>query len=440
MRRSGRVALGLATIVGLLSAALAFPVGASAGRTAPAGCSWPLTLRNINFAYPDTSADYWMTHFGALPGSRLVIRGRFPDARYFSFHAYDEAQRPVASIADHEIIPDRGMNPFASSTGRGRESGTYTVSVVFEPKPDDPEPNTVYAGEMDNGARNPGGFVIYRIYIPDDPKGSTGGVPLPTVTMETAGGAVEQELGHCEPLPPPTGSTLDDEARQRNYQYVGSGRTHVPGTDPVPVWKRFYGTDREFRDWCPDPRCQDTGPKMKSGFLANEQIAYLYARISREYGDVIVLRMRVPTFPDTRSGAEPTDRRQVRYWSICQNNDASQRVVSCSPDYDTVVRRHPDLGGRAYATFVISDPEDRPDNATRAEGINYLEWGGFYYSGIVIYRQMLPAGAFDEAIRNIQEGTPPAKIMKTYHPLMSYCTKETFERHGADACLGPATH
>lgn len=440
MQRAGGAAAGFLATVGLLVAALAVPHGARAAAEAPLGCSWPLTLRNINFAYPDSSADYWMTHFGALPGSRLVIRGHFPDARYFSFHAYDEAQRPVASLSDHEILPDKGVNPFGSMPGRGQEPGTYTVSVVFEPEPDDREPNTVYAGEMDGGAPNPAGFVIYRIYIPDDPDKPTGGVPLPTVTLETAAGAAEQELGHCDPLPPSTGTTFDEEARNRNYQYVGPGRTHVPGTDPIPVWKRFYGTDREFRDWCPDPRCQDAGPKMKSGFLANEQIAYLYARISREYGEVVVLRFRVPTFPDTRRGAEPTERRQVRYWSICQNSDASQRVVRCSPDHDTVVQRHAHLGGQPYATFVISDPEDRPKNATKREGINYLEWGGFYYSGIVIYRQMLPAPAFEEAIQNVPEGTPPAKVMKTYHPYMAYCDKKTFERHGVDVCLGPVTH
>lgn len=396
-----------------------------------AGCSWPLTLRHINLAYPDDSADYWMTHFGAVPASRLVIKGRFPAARYFSFHAYDEAQRPVASISDHEIVPDRGANPFQRPTKKG---GGYTVQVVFEPEPEKPEPNTVYAGEMQNGARNPAGFVIYRIYIPDQPKQKTGGVPLPDVTIETGGGAAGQTLGQCEPLPPSAGQEVDEEARKSNYTYITPNRTHVPGTEDPPLWKRFYGADREFRDWCPDPRCQDTGPKMKSGFLANQQISYLYARISREYGDVAVIKARVPTFPDNRGGDPVTAPRQVRYWSFCQNNDATQRVVRCSPDHRTVVD---DAG---YATFVISDPEDRPRNATRANGINYLEWGGFYYSGIVIYRHMLPSKSFKEAIQNIPEGTPPAKVMKTYMPAAGYCSKERFERHGADVCIGYATH
>ncbi|MFP5351076.1 MAG: hypothetical protein ACLGIB_00735 [Actinomycetota bacterium] len=431
MRRI-RTGIAMALGIGLLAGALTSSAGARS--LSAAGCSWPLTLRHINLAYPDDSADYWMTHFGAVPASSLVIRGRFPSARYFSFHAYDEAQRPVASISDHEIVPDGGSNPFDPSLG-GRKggTGTYTVRVLFEPKPEDPEPNTVYAGEMENGARNPAGFVIYRIYIPDDPKEKTGGVPLPEITLRTAGGAVEHELGQCEPLPPPAGEQIDEAARDSNYTYVGSNRTHVPGTYPVPKWKRFYGADREFRDWCPDPNCQEAGPKTTSGFLANQQISYLYARISHEYGELVVIKAKAPTFPDTRAGEDVNSPRQVRYWSFCQNNDATQRVVRCSPDHETVVDK------RGYATFVISDPEDRPANATRANGVNYLEWGGFYYSGIVIYRHMLPARSFKEAIQNIPEGTPPEEVMKSYMPVAAYCETKTFEKTGAEGCLAAST-
>lgn len=436
MRRHLRTGFSLGLALALLAGAVVSSAGAGP-RAEDAGCSWPLTLRHINLAYPDDSADYWMTHFGAVPASRLVITGRFPSARYFSFHAYDEAQRPVASIADHEIVPDRGANPFQRPSQKG---GTYRVQVVFEPKPEEPEPNTVYAGEMDNGARNPAGFVIYRIYIPDNPKQKTGGVPLPDVRIETAGGAAGQTLGQCDPLPPAAGEELDEEARKSNYTYVTPNRTHVTGTEDPPLWKRFYGTDREFRDWCPHPRCQDTGPKMKSGFLANQQIAYLYARISREYGDIVVMRLRVPSFPDTRRGDEPSVPRHVRYWSLCQNNDATQRVVRCSPDHKTVVRREPTWGPHTYATFVISDPKDRPKNATKANGVNYLEWGGFYYSGVVIYRHMLPSKSFKEAIQNIPEGTAPANVMKTYMPAAGYCSKQRFERHGPEACLHYAAH
>lgn len=412
-------------LASILTAALvtaALPV--SAGHPQGVACSWPATLDSFNLAYPDTSADYWMTHFGALPASKLVIRGSYPQARYFSFHAYDEAQRPVASIADEDIRPDRGSNPFTSS---GAHGGKYTVTIVFEPRPKDPEPNTVYAGEMENGSRNPAGWVIYRIYIPDDPEDRTGGAPLPNVTLVTADGNVELPLEPCSHEPPRAGDELDRKIAESSYPFDGD--RHVPGTYDPPVWKRFYGTDREFRDWCSDygQEC-DAGPKTTSGFLANQQIAYLYARISREFGNVVVVRLKAPTFPDTRAGEHPSAPRDVRYWSLCQNNDATQRVVGCSADQDTVVA--PD----GYATFVVSDPEDRPSNATRAQGVNWLPWGGAYYTGLLIYRHMLPAPGFHAAIQRIREGTRPAAVMNDYLPVARYCTTMRFERTGPLGC------
>jgi hypothetical protein len=418
----------LAVAAALLAGALAS--GAPAPANQGAACSWPTTLSTFNFAYPDTSAEYWMTHFGRISASRLTIRGWYPHARYFSFHAYDEAQRPVASLADRDIRPDRGsVNPFVA---RGAESAPrskrrYTVHVVFEPPPKDPKRNTIYAGEMDNGAPNPAGFVVYRIYIPDDRKSQTGGVPLPQVSLETAGGAVELPLERCTLAAPPGSDAVDERIRRANYTYVTERGTEVPGVENPPLWKRFYGTDREFRDWVEVPG-EDQFPKSKSGFLANHQVAYLYARISREFTDFVVVRLKTPTFPDSRAGEPVTSPRQLRYWSVCQNNALSQRVVACIPDYKAAV------GPDGFATFVVSDPRDRPANATRRNGVNWLPWGGAYYEGVIIYRHMLPARSFREAVQNIPEGTEPGKVMDDFMPAARYCTKKRFESGGWGAC------
>ncbi len=95
----------------------AMPLGARSVETPPVGCSWPAKIDadTLNFAYPDESATYWVTRFVSIPGAHLEIHGTYPDARYFSFHAYDELQRPVGSLADFEIAPDAGsLNPFVT--------------------------------------------------------------------------------------------------------------------------------------------------------------------------------------------------------------------------------------------------------------------------------------------------------------------------------------
>lgn len=144
-------------------------------------------------------------------------------------------------------------------------------------------------------------------------------------------------------------------------------------------------------------------------------IAYLTTRFTRRSDgrELLVYRFRAPTAPG-----------QVRYWSVCQNEFATQRFVECLADHEAVA------GEDGFVTLVISDPEDRPANA-----VNWLPWGGAYYDGLVIYRHMLPAPDFAEAIQNVPEGTPPADVMGDYFPRVAYCSRGDFEAGGAAACL-----
>src|SRR3546814_5598394 len=98
-----------------------------------------------------------------------VCSSDLPDARYFSFNAYDPALRPIDGIADARIAPDAGSgNPFSDE---GATSGRhYSLTVEFGKKPEVPAQNTLYSGSiMVNGALalpNPVTVLLYRIYIP----------------------------------------------------------------------------------------------------------------------------------------------------------------------------------------------------------------------------------------------------------------------------------
>lgn len=60
---------GVARVLVVLTVAAATMVapGFSPATGQDVGFSWPTTLDSFNLAYPDTSADYWMTHFGSVP-------------------------------------------------------------------------------------------------------------------------------------------------------------------------------------------------------------------------------------------------------------------------------------------------------------------------------------------------------------------------------------
>jgi hypothetical protein len=81
-----------------------------------------------------------------------------------------------------------------------------------------------------------------------------------------------------------------------------------------------------------------------------------------------------------------------------------------------------------------SPTQDRPASATRRNGVNWLPWGGAYYEGVIIYRHMLPARSFPEAIQNVPEGTAPRKVMDDYMPAARYCNKKRVESGGWRAC------
>ena len=76
---------------------------------------------------------------------------------------------------------------------------------------------------------------------------------------------------------------------------------------------------------------------------------------------------------------------------------------------------------------MISDPADRPENATKANGVTWVPWGGTFPDGTLILRNMLPAPSFGHAVQDIEGEKTPEEVMGDYFPTTVYCTKEAFE-------------
>lgn len=417
-----RVATVLAVVAVLL------PLGPSRDATA-SGCSWPLksNLDTLNVAFPDTGATYWGTVFPAVPGARLVVRGRYPAARYFSFHAYDAALRPVGSLADVQIAADEESgNPFTTAgVGAG---GTYTAYIDGGTEPETPAPNTLYAGATGEGLPNPVSVVLYRVYVPRDPDDPAGDVPLPELALELAGREVPLDLDLCVTLPPDVPLGLNHAIAYSNFPDVVPRVVPYPLAMNPPSLERFYGINRAVVNRVPEP-LGELVPLADGGFLSNEHNAYLGGHLSRQFGDVVVMRAKAPTFPDSRAGEPVTGSTEVRYWSICQNELVTQRVVACLADHEVPIDEH------GYLTLVMSDPADRPANADDAHGVAWLPWGGAFYESVLLYRHMFPADDFAGAVQRIPPGTPARDVMGDYYPVIAYCATEAFEQGGAAACL-----
>lgn len=360
----------------------------------------------VNVLFPDESAQYWSGSYRAIPGTRIRIEGRFPHTRYMSWNIYDPVLRPFDHFADVQLVPHPGdVNPFLPGADRTAENRSYTMFIEFTPKPSSPAPNTLYVDPQ----KNPTGFFTYRTYIPDKGLDSTGGVGLPHVYVESGAGG--PDLGSSCPEKPTVSAVTDAYAGQdgpaAGAPYPGRAQPH---------WRKFVNLcvsggdllfDNEPGDAMPDGNspCGNFG---QGGFLSNMDNAYLYTLLSRGFGRVLTIRGRAPTFPDTRRGAKTMPGgKQLRYWSICQNDPYTQRFVDCLAD-DQVK-----LDKDGFFTIVMSRPSDKPRHAK-----NWLAWGP-QPQGVLIYRHMLPDAGFGAAIQNATYGDEQA-TMGDYLPSLRY--------------------
>jgi hypothetical protein len=398
---------------------LLLPAAASA-QGADTTCSFALTrldATTTNALAVDTNAVYWGGTYAALPGTRIRIEGQYPHARYISWNVYDAAARPIDALSDVELAPDPGSsNPFLPGADRTVPDRSYTAFIEVGPKPAQPAPNTLYTGD------SRGGTFLYRVYVPDAGRDQKGGVPLPRVTLEPAGGTGPAfTADQCRELQAPYAQPINDLiAGASGLPDPTDDANGYPGRNP-PNWRLFQNLcgsavdvllDNEDGEALHDDaygRCGN-GP----GFLSNRDIAYVFAPTSRGFGDLLVLRGRAPTFADTRSG--PTvmpSGQQLRYWSFCEYEPATQRVIDCRSD-DRVV-----VGPDGRYTIVVSAADKRPAGARPECGVTWLAWGP-QTQGLLIYRHMLPDPSFAQAIQHVPAPGAEQGVMGEYYPQSEY--------------------
>jgi hypothetical protein len=417
-------------VVLLAGVLLALPGGAAA-QGIDMTCQFSLTrldATTTNVLAIDTGAVYWGGTYAALPGTRIRIEGQYPHARYISWNVYDAAARPIDALADVELAADPGSaNPFLPGASRTVAERDYTAFIEVGPRPDQPAPNTLYTGSSS------GGTFLYRVYVPDRARDAKGGVPLPNVTLEPAGGA-GGALGvdACRELQAPYAQPLNDlVVGAPGLPDPSDDGNGYPGRNPPRWWlfENLCGSavdvllDNEDGEALhPDARgrCGD-GP----GFLSNRDIAYVFTGTSRGFGNLLVLRGRAPTFADTRLGpATMPSGQQLRYWSLCQYEPATQRVIACRSDDQVAV------GADGSYTVVVSTAEQRPGNARAECGVTWLPWGP-QTQGLLIYRHMLPDPSFAEAIQNVGELGREREVMGDFYPDGRYLeSRADFEELG----------
>ena len=426
--RPGRVAAVTGMAAGL-AMALAACTSAQPSGTAPAGgsqtvilpgmsCAWPdvLSAQTDNTAFPDAAGEYFGQPIVAPAGSRIVLSGRFPDARYASVEVYTPAGAGT-SLPDYQIAPRPGsQNPWRQQAAPG---GRFTVTIGPDPAPG--QANTLPLPASTTSQHT--GYLIYRVYLPAGHDSSA--VPLPALTVEQGGAA--RTLPACRSR----SATIHFPAASGSA--APAAGASGPGTAaPPPRQLEFFKPPQST---------------FNNGGLADTDTSYLLAYLVRPpAADVVVVTAKAPTFaPGSHPSPWPARGEDVRYWSMCvgllspPTPVVANKLPGGGTDYGCRADEATRLNAAGDYTYVLGSESQRAA-ISRVPGVTFLPFSttrpaGPYLLGL---RNVLVSSSFAHSPRGITQADNPAAAaaaMGPYYPRTAVCPLATLTARGPQACL-----
>ena len=394
----------------------------------------------INIAYPDAATFYWAAVFTMPPGSKLSLEGQFPHARYMSLISYDEAGRPIESVADYLIKPKPGStNPFLQGADRNAAQREYALGVV-DGRPDPSQKTGMnLVGEhrdvINTPKYGPPGqqVILYRIYVTDKGTDETGNAGLPVPVLTLADGKVLRGAEACPSLKTRQALLLDPAAMAvpmdmytKMLSEAAKFGPTFPATNP-PTWHQQLDREALYGIYLNKPPA-DGARKSEGGFYPNLDNQYIRAIINRKHGKVFMLRAKAPSTPRTLKGDATMGTGDLRYWSYCSNQGfANTRVNACVHDENVPV------GPDGFYTIVLSRKADRPRNAIAQCGVAWLpmadDGDGAVDDDVTVLqlRHMLGTSNFANAVQGVSKPGAEEKDMGAYFPRGRYMTPNQFE-------------
>ncbi len=423
-RRLGRVAGVIGVAVGLaLALAACTPAqpssSAAAGGSQPAvlpgmSCAWPdrLSAQADNTAFPDAAAEYFWQPIVASAGTRIVLSGLFPDARYASIQVYTPTG-VGASLPDYRIAPQPGsLNPWQQQAAPG---GRFTVTIRPDPAPGQANTLPMPPGTTSQHT----GYLVYRVYLPAG--GAPSDVPLPVLTVEQGGAA--RTLPAC----PSRNAPVRFPAISGSAGAGGSGAA----APPPPQLEFFKPPQSTFNN----------------GGLANADTSYVLAYLAHPPApDVVVITAKAPTFaPGSHPVPWPAQGEDVRYWSMCVGvlvhlvPIVANKLPGGGTDYGCRADEATRLNAAGDYTYVIGSESQRAA-ISRIPGVTFLPFSTTRPAGpyLLALRNVLVSTPFAHSPQNVTQASDPAAAaagMGPYYPRAAVCPLATLTAHGPQACL-----
>jgi hypothetical protein len=414
---------------------------------------YPKPIQNPNL-WPDTQSTYFLSRMNLPAGSSITLRGEYPRSRYFKYALYRWNGQTFLSTGEDltggQIAPDKGStNPFVVGNPRLGDDRHYTLRIVAADAPAQRAPNTLYAGKAGGELQ-----MVIRIYMTDQGQDGAGWGPanqpsrargLPTYEGTLADGTKLDAEGVIKHIALPMNENTKQPLNDQQWLDIVNAKDNDPTLDPataparkLPKWEKYWSIQysilgafktAEARAKIPYQGAQDGG--------GDSSTQYMVLHLSRKFGPVYVMRGKMPTFPDTYSGAggrglEVMPDAQTQYWSLVSCEAApTGHIVDGLTDLQIPLDQD-----RNY-TIVCSRKEDRPTNATLENGVAWIEWSPRGEGlndprnredfGMLMLRIMANSPDWSERPDLIEKPGDEEAVMGPYYPRGEYTTKAAFE-------------
>lgn len=324
--------------------------------------------------YPDQNAVYIRYGWENRKTDILVIKGKLPKARYYSYNLYDDRTKgTIAAIADFEVKPDHP------------QGDSYTIYVVPE-KLKGQYPNQIIVPDSVVFTS-----VFLRYYLPEN--GILAGVPLPVLNWKKG----DQFLPVSPSLPIPAKNNNEAQALEK---LIRSDPKRITKKERQVLTSPASSKDEKERviaklmtvpifKQAADPNQLGAFNYNSSGNYPNRDNHYIVMPVNLKNKSLLVVRFKAPTHAVTLGDIS----KEVRYYSLSQGNEYTNTSITM---HDNQLRVSPD--GFIYVVVAKEDADVKAKAASM--GINFMPL--LYKERIVlILRHMLPSPSFSSSTREV---------------------------------------
>ncbi|MHC4180393.1 MAG: hypothetical protein ACYSWU_23060, partial [Planctomycetota bacterium] len=331
---------------------------------------------------------------------------------------------------------------FVPGTDRSVENRDYTLRISTADAPADPadrEPNTLYAGA---GAQIQ---VVYRVYQPDQGYLGDSGVGLPSYTAILGDGTELSAEDVREQFNRPLLKGVPPGMPVKQWRALCNSPDNDPELKPEttparnpPLLERYFNNKYNLVGIFKPPEVRAKMPAaVETGFGGDPETLFMIGFISRGFGPVLVIRGKMPFYPDNWYGEDGNGLQVMTDWECRYMSLILSEAPPSGMGTDGMSDFQIPLDADRNYTIVISREEDRPANATDENGVAWVDWGhrgegiddelnrdGF---GLLLFRFMHTNPEWKHDPQKILEPGMEEEVMGPYFPRMSYTTKEAFE-------------